>query len=339
VETVCEAQSEHHMSDGEAPAHPRLAQSAARLYLARLEAAASRVQSDSARRALCELASTTASALRQGSQLTMAEVKFNFSSLAGVAREDQRLFIDEFQLGLGYDGAPIVVMGTETAGDPKEQETLVWDCLLTALILSNSPQSVVEALLRQSGWWIDLESRGLPPDPWRPFHVHPNDLYQVQRDRGRQTWKVIAGLVAPDPAPAEAVLRQGAEPGLGDLTYQIERSGLPALRAAGGAKPSPARTEWLEQEVIPALRQTASVLIVHGYGRNSRDWIPADKRLFEAFLGRPVEIEGETVAGKWLWHDSADGRLVIYCHALSGAISRAYLDEVRQLVQEHLSAI
>src|ERR1035437_8008156 len=177
-------------------------------------------------------------------------------------------------------------------------------------------------------WRSDLESQGLPPDPWRPFHVHPNDLYQVQKDRGRQTWKVIADVVAPDPAHPEAVLRQGAEPGLGDLTYQIERSGLPALRAAGGFKPSPARTDWLEQEVIPALRQTASVLIAHGYGHPYRDWMPADKRLFEAFLGRTVEIEGETVAGKWLWHDAADGRLVIYSHALSGAISRAYLDEV-----------
>lgn len=64
-----------------------------------------------------------------------------------------------------------------------------------------------------------------------------------------------------------------------------------------------------------------------------------DQALFEAFLDRPVEIEGETVAGKWLWRDAADGRLVVYCHALSGAISLAYLDEVRQLVQGHLSAI
>jgi hypothetical protein len=268
----------------------------------------------------------------------MAEAKFNFSSLEAVAPDDQRLFINEFQLGLGYYGAPIMVMGSETAGDPKEPETLVWDCLLTALILSNSPQPVVEGLLRQSPWWSSFESRGLPPDPWRPFHVHPNDLYQVQKDRGRQTWKVIADVVAPDPADPKAVLRQGSDPGLGDLTYQIERSGLPAVRAAGGAKPSPARTEWLEQEVIPALRQTASVLIVHGYGRNYRDWMPADKRLFEAFLGRLVEIKGETVAGEWLWHDSADGRLVIYCHALSGKVSRAYLGEVRRLVQDCLSA-
>jgi hypothetical protein len=134
------------------------------------------------------------------------------------------------------------------------------------------------------------------------------------------------------------VLRQGAERGLGDLAYQIERSGLPALRAAGGAKPTPARTEWLEQEVIPALRQTASVLIAHGYGHDYRDWMPVDKHLFEAFLGRPVEIEGETVTGKWLWHDAADGRLVVYCHALSGAISSDYLDEVRRLVQGGLSA-
>jgi hypothetical protein len=266
----------------------------------------------------------------------MAEVKSKFSSLDPVAPEDRPLFINEYQLGLGYDGAPTVVMGTESAGDPKEPETLIWDCLLATLILSNSPQPVVEGLLRESCWWPELESRGLPPDPWRPFHVHPNDMYQVQRDRGRPTWKVIAGVVAPDLDNPEGVLLQGAEPGLGGLTYQIERSGLPALRAAGGAKPSPARTDWLEQAVIPALRQSASVLIVHGH--YYRDWMPGDKRLFEAFLGRAVKIEGETVAGKWLWHDAADGRLVIYCHALCGAISRAYLDELRGLLQGCLSA-
>ena len=323
---------------GEDLAHPELATSAAQRYVAHLKSAEGSAESEPATRARDALIATTESAATLGRRLTMAEVKFNFSSLEGVAPEDQRLFINEFQLGLGYDGAPIVVMGTETAGDPKEPETLVWDCLLTALILSNSPQPVVEGVLRESPWWTDLERQGLPPDPWRPFHVHPNDLYQVQKDRGRQTWKVIADVVAPDPADPKAVLRQGSDPGLGDLTYQIERSGLPAVRAAGGAKPSPARTEWLEQEVIPALRQTASVLIVHGYGRNYRDWMPADKRLFEAFLGRLVEIKGETVAGEWLWHDSADGRLVIYCHALSGKVSRAYLGEVRRLVQDCLSA-
>jgi hypothetical protein len=90
--------------------------------------------------------------------------------------------------------------------------------------------------------------------------------------------------------------------------------------------------------MIPGLRLSASALIVHGYGRNYRDGVPPDKRLFEAFPGRPVEIKGETVAGKWLWNDSADGRPVIYCHALSGAVSRAYLDEVRRLVQGQLAA-
>ena len=326
------------MRGGGELAYPELPRSATQRYVAHLKAAEERAVPGPAKVSLGTLIETTESALRLGRQLTMAEAKFNFSSLEAVAPDDQRLFINEFQLGLGYYGAPIMVMGSETAGDPKEPETLVWDCLLTALILSNSPQPVVEGLLRQSPWWSSFESRGLPPDPWRPFRVHPNDLYQGQRDRGRSTWKTLAGVVAPDPDNPEGVLRRGAEPGLGDLAYQIDRSGLPALRAAGGFKPSPARTDWLEQEVIPALRQTASVLIAHGYGHNYRDWMPADKRLFEAFLGRPVEIEGEKVAGKWLWHDAADGRLVVYCHALSGAISSDYLDEVRRLVQAGLPA-
>ena len=51
-----------------------------------------------------------------------------------------------------------------------------------------------------------------------------------------------------------------------------------------------------------------------------------------------MEIDRETVAGKRLWHDAADGRLIVYMHALSGAISRAYLGKVRRLVQGCLSA-
>jgi hypothetical protein len=89
---------------------------------------------------------------------------------------------------------------------------------------------------------------------------------------------------------------------------------------------------------MPTLRETATVLIIYGYGRNFKQWLPGDQRLFEAFLGRQVHVHSETVPGGWLWHDSADGRLVVYMDAPSGSVSHAYLDQVRHLVQEYLSA-
>lgn len=290
------------------------------------------------KRALRALLETTEAALRLGPDLTMADVKFNCQSLTGVPTKDRRLFLNEFQLGIGYDGAPVIVMGTEVADNCDVPEDLAWVCLLTTFILSDSPQAVVEGLSRPSSWWPKWERRGLPPSPWRPYHLQPNDLDQAQRGRGQRTWKVLAEVLTSNADRADADLRQGADPGLGDLCYQIDRSALPALRASRGSAPTAARLDWLEREVIPALRQTARVLIVHGYGEKFRDWLPGDKRLFEAFLGRAVDIQGRTVAGEWLWHDAFAGRTVIYCHALSSAIPAPYLEEVRQLVQRGLSA-
>jgi hypothetical protein len=85
--------------------------------------------------------------------------------------------------------------------------------------------------------------------------------------------------------------------------------------------------------VIPTLRETAAVLIIYGYGRNFKQWLPGGQRLFEAFLGRPLQVNSEPGRGGWLWHDSADGRLVVYMDAPSGSVSHAYLDEVRRVVQ------
>lgn len=77
---------------------------------------------------------------------------------------------------------------------------------------------------------------------------------------------------------------------------------------------------------------------MRGYGPNFKQRLPGDQRLFEAFLGRPVVVDSEPVPGGWLWHDSADGPLVVYMDAPSGSVSHAYLDGVRELVQGFLSA-
>jgi hypothetical protein len=69
------------MGDRSALAHPELGQLADRRYLSHLKAAEARLAPDPVRRALFGLITTTESAQRQGRRLTMADVKFNFSSL------------------------------------------------------------------------------------------------------------------------------------------------------------------------------------------------------------------------------------------------------------------
>jgi hypothetical protein len=206
-------------------AHPELAESAAQRYEAHLRQITAAGPDDlPTQKPLRDLIETLEAAQRLGPRLDPRDVKFTVRSLAGpeLAGEDLKPFLNEFQLGLGADGASIVAMGTEAADDPRDPEDLAWGCLQTALILSGSPQRVVEALLRSSQrWWAELEDGGLPRAPWRPFHVHPNDLYQVQRRSHTHTWVNLAKLVHPAEARWEDLLDRDAEPGLGGLVYQI----------------------------------------------------------------------------------------------------------------------
>jgi hypothetical protein len=266
----------------------------------------------------------------------LADVKFTFSSLKDLDTDERRLFLNEFQLGLGYDGAPILAMGTETAGDPKDPEGAAWDSLQTALILSGSPQGVVEGLLKESSWWPDIEADGLPPNPWRPFTVHPNDLYQVQRHASTGTWINLARLLLPIGTALNAIMGQGAEPGLGGLVYQIERSALPAKKSSGGNVPTRNRTDWLVRDVIPALRQTAHTLLIHGFG-NGRTWDANGLELANAFLGYDpgilTKLEWGPVPAKrgdWLWSRHEGDHRVIWSRALGWRWRDEYMASVRK---------
>ena len=317
-------------------AHPEIADSAARLYAAQLEGVEKVAESGEIREALRDLIETTRTAQRLGSRLQPSDVKFTCSSLDGLTTSECTGFVNQFQLGLGWDGAPVVVMGTETAGDPTKAEGLAWDSLQTTLILAGSPTDVIRALLDDASWWGKMQARELLTEPWRPFHVHTNDYYQTQWDAGTSTWENLAKIVAPDADNWPAILARRADPGLGDLTYQIERSGLPSKTAAGGKIPQAVRTDWLEQEVIPALRQTATVLITHGFGKPWKAWHTGDKRLFTAFLGQAVDLNWRKIAGNSLGHQMVGAHLVISMRALAEAfqpIRPEYLAEVRRLVR------
>jgi hypothetical protein len=182
---------------------------------------------------------------------------------------------------------------------------------------------VVEALLRSSPrWWAELEDRGLPPAPWRPFHVHPNDLYQVQRRSHTHTWVNLAKLVHPAEARWEDLLDRDADPELGGLVYQIERSAFPAKRSSGGRGPSMERTEWLVAEIMPTLRQTAGTLLIHGFG-SGRVWNESADALINAFLGyesgTPTKVEWQSVTsqwGDWLWYQVNGDHRVVWSRAL-----------------------
>jgi hypothetical protein len=289
------------------------------------------------RKPLRDLIETLETSLSVGSQLAIADVKFTVSSLGTsvLDAKDLEAFVNQFQLGLGYDGAPILAMGTETADDPRQPQDLAWSCLQTILILSGSPQPVVEGLLKLSPWWPAMLARGLPANPWRPFHVHPNDLYQVQRRSHTHTWINLAKLICPTQAPWERLLAQGAEPGLGDFVYQIERSALPAKRSSDGKAPTTDRTNWLAHEVIPSLRTTARTLLIHGLGGGavSND---AAGAIVNAFLdydpGTPTKMAWRSVTsepGDWLWTQSDGDHRVVWSRALGWPWRDEYMTAVR----------
>jgi hypothetical protein len=318
--------------------HPELAESAALRYIAHLkEAEAAQQPTAPTRKPLRDLIETLEAAVKVGPKLNAADVRFRVSSLgdAELAAEDLEPFLNEFQLGLGYDGAPIVAMGTETADDPGKPEDLAWGCLQTVLILSGSPQRVVEDLLKPSSWWPKMLARGLPPDPWSPFHIHPNDLYQVQARSHTHTWINLDKLILPTEAPWEPLLAQGVGVGLGDLVYQIERSALPAKRSSRGKVPTRTRTDWLVQEVIPALRQTAHTLLLHGFG-NGNVWDENAVELINAFLGydsgTPTHVDWTSVTSKrgdWLWFRVEGDHRVVWSRALGWPWRDEYRSAVR----------
>jgi len=319
-------------------AHLELAEAAARLYLAHLEAVAAQAASAPARKALRDLIETTEAAQRLGQGWELADVTFTLSALDVVSASDRREFMNQYQLGLGYDGAKVVAMGTEAAGNPDDPEGLAYDCLQTALILSGSPETVVKSLLQGSSWWAKMEARGLPPEIRRPIHIHPNDFDQVQVSKPFHTWCNLARVVAPREQDWRDLMAVGASPGLGDLVYQIERSGLPAKRSSEGAPPTLERTDWLVEEVIPSLRETANTLLIHGFG-NSHAWTRNDLRLINAFLGyepgTPTEVDWIRITprrGDWLWFLADGDHRVVWTRALGWHWRDEYMAAVRQAI-------
>ncbi len=327
--------------------HPEVALGAQRRYAACVAAIRDDTdRSAGAREAAAALTRTLETALTKGRATTTRDVEFGIDGLKALGGTSElALFVNQYQLGLGWDGAEIIAMGTEAADDPGDPEDVAWQSLQGVLILSGSPAELVRPLVTETKYWSKSIANGLPPEPWRPIHVHPNDFEQIQRRAINHTWCNLARVVAEEASSWRELLEVGASPGLGDLVYQIERSGRPAKRSRDGSPPTEARTDWLVDEVLPELRRTARVLLLHGFGQR-RAWERSDIRLVRAFLGLSpgalpaVEWTEDTKIderrGNYLWQGRVKDHTVVWTRALGWPWSPAYLEAARQAVRRGL---
>jgi hypothetical protein len=320
------------------PAYPDLVLISARNYASALKEGRHRF-SDVGRAACDRLVATIEAAIERRIELRRSDIAFDARSLDGITAEDRVQFVNQFVLGTGWDGAPILVMGTEAAEDYKasDAEELAFHCLYVVLQLSGGSIEILRAMAVGSTWGAKVKEWALPR---RRYDFEPNDLLQLNMGRPR-TWRILAEVAA---GSTDRVVwntmfdnpERGV--GLGAVTYQIERSAHSALQATLGMPPTPSRLNFLADEVIPRLRLSASTLLLHGFGGSrSKEWWPADERLIQAFVNSPASIPltwEHKVGGQSIEFLEADGRRVIYSRALNGAIPRAYKDLVISLVHD-----
>ncbi len=271
-------------------AYPDLLVMSARSYADSLRA--NRDALSNAGRAACDrLLATLESALETLTELRPEHLAFGARSLDDITTEDRGSFVNQFVLGTGWDGAPILVMGTEAAENyaAANAEELAFHCLYVVLQLAGGSTRILHAMAEGSTWAANVKDWSLPV---RRYDFEPNDLLQLNMGRPR-TWRILAEVAAgsTDRGVWSALFDGRTGIGLGALTYQIERSAHSALKATLGTPPTPVRLEFLTREVIPRLRASANTLLLHGFGGSRwKEWWPADERLIQAFIGSPDPI-------------------------------------------------
>jgi hypothetical protein len=290
--------------------------------------------------AMDRLIRTIDAALDHPDRLGPDEVGFGVTSLDKVPPSEYAAFINQYTLGVGWDGAPVVVMGTEPAERPDVAEDMAWHAVYSVLVAADSRPDVMDRIVDGSTWQAS-KTGGWSSTDKRPYHLQANDFIHVESRGGNPTWKVVAQVVAPGSADNWRELletRLGAS-GLGDHAYQIDRSALPAMTSNKGAPPSETRIAFLV-EVLRLLRQNANVLLLHGFGgsRQWPSWWSQDTHLIAAFLGidspSDIKLDWRYVAGRnSLGTLSHGGRKVIHSRALSNRVTPDYIEVVRSEVQ------
>lgn len=301
--------------------------------------------SDESRKAIDLLIKTIDAAIDHPAALKPDEVSFGVTSLRDVPSNELPSFINQYTLGVGWDGAPVVVMGTEPAERPDSAEDMAWHAVYSVLVAADSRSAVLDRIVAGSSWQAAAKGGWSSADK-RPYHLQANDFIHVERSGGSPTWKVVAQVVGPESADRWRELldtRLGA-PGLGDYAYQIDRSALPAMTSAKGESPSDIRTAFLI-DALQLLRQSAHVLLLHGFGAPNRrhDWWNQDKRLIAAFLDTgpdgEVKLSWNYVAGRnSLGTMVYGGHKVVYSRALSNRVTPAYIEVVRSEVHSAAEA-
>ena len=315
------------------PAHPEIVRLSLDRYRAGL-LARRHLLGPAAQRATGLLLETIDAALDRPATMTADEVRFTATSLTGVGPEELTAFVNEYTLGVGWDGAPVVVMGTEPAENPDLPEDVAFHALYSVLVAAGSRPEILDRVVDGTSWLAAL------PGSWnsrnkRAWHLNPNDFIHVESRRGTPTWKVIAQVVAPGSADGwrELLETRLDRTGLGWRAYQIDRSALPAMRSSRGQPPTEERIGFLV-EVLGSVRETAHVLLLHGFGGAGRwkEWWARDQRLIRTFLGwdegQPVELVWRKVGRHSLAVLRDWDRRVVYARALNW-VGSDYVEAVR----------
>lgn len=224
--------------------HPALVRRSAALFVTQLQR--NRGSMSSAGQTACDrLVRTLEAALSAEAKLDPKDLSFGARSLDGIDLGDRRLFVNQYVLGTGWDGAPLLVMGTEAAEDyaATNAEELAFHCLYVVLQLAGGSQSLPRRMAEGSTWgrtakWNSEDRR---------YDFEPNDLLELNIGRPR-TWRLVAEIAAGslDRRVWGALVEpRSSRPGIGALAYQLERSAHAALQADRGMPPTDERLDFL----------------------------------------------------------------------------------------------
>jgi hypothetical protein len=108
--------------------------------------------SDQSQAALDLLLETLGSAVAHGARMEPDEVRFGVTSLAMVPPNELPVFINQYTLGVGWDGAPVVVMGTEPAERADSAEDMAWHAVYSAFVAAESRSEVLDRIVAGSTW-------------------------------------------------------------------------------------------------------------------------------------------------------------------------------------------
>lgn len=276
------------------------------------------------RQVIDKLISSLDAAIRLENRLTPDDIPFTSSLVTPLLESGEwQELVNPFSVGYGREDAPLVVMGTEEAYDPKRDLGL-WNCAGAVVTLSGSslpilrklafgaPEETVAAFERDRGHG--------------PYHVYPAEYMRdgkkasAASTRLSSVWFNLAGSLG---TTVEL---------LGDACYQIERSALPATAAGQGLPPDPDRVTWLA-DTLPLM--PAPVLLLHGSVGPPDEvgswWGRANNRVTCAFLGAstlPPAARGRTPSEHPVVFSSGH-RKAIWATSLSGR--NRYLDAAYRL--------